>query len=60
MHLFGEEFTLGLELGLELGLGRVCMNRIHTHLRDFVGEHVAIVVVGNHPESAVSPPDDLG
>jgi hypothetical protein len=29
------------------------------HLRDLIGEHVAIVVVGSHTEAAFGPPNDL-
>mmetsp|Transcript_44335 Transcript_44335/g.106524 ORF Transcript_44335/g.106524 Transcript_44335/m.106524 type:complete len:561 (-) Transcript_44335:17-1699(-) len=29
------------------------------HLRDLVGEHVAVIVVRRHAEAAIGPPDDL-
>mmetsp|Transcript_36594 Transcript_36594/g.92741 ORF Transcript_36594/g.92741 Transcript_36594/m.92741 type:complete len:371 (-) Transcript_36594:54-1166(-) len=33
--------------------------RAAVHLRDLVGEHVAVVVVRRHAEAAIGPPDDL-
>ena len=32
---------------------------LFTHLGDLIGEHVAIIVVADHPEAAIGPADDL-